>query len=1170
MSSKKNKKTNNSNSNIKTKKKQLFKVVKDKKECSKEEIDFNNAKKELKKLKGIYDECRKQNVHQNALKEKFKLKDLLLTINNESSNNVIDLLKHFPHPGSGMKGIINTDSHVYEALWIIIFLFNYDELLESDNIRKFKKTIEGNKSDERTIKEVIETTNVNESNSSGICDIYFYHEETTNKNLCPKCKQQILVGKQHICEDRVTCNFNKGNEIVNCGLPACDTDDCKIMDKTKNINKNYLFSAKYFNKEKGIEKYDIPSMFIEALPKLKEFNIMLLVKDKEELEKKMDRSKKQITKSYHKIMDLSDLDKYYKQLKYDLDKIGIEKFITQRSQNIINNKTEIKPRFHQQYFIDYSIEQFNKSNYKLCWGAVPRSGKSYMIGGLIAKKKPKQVVIFLGAVTETIGQFDEMFKKFSDFDEYNKVNVQIDGFNKIDVSKKNIILISQQKGWRGEDGEETDSKLLDILKEKNKIIFFDEIHQGSSIGIAQEKLLIRYIFNKSELESPFIMVTATFAKPLLRYMNRGKQKTKLIQWSYDDIQTMKDINSPYKLENFLEKIETEELDNEEGEVKTRIIKNLIKELDKQGITLDHLSKQYDTYPELVVLCPELEDKDKIEINKTDEKDTFDPEINTINKNSLCDIVLKCNKTKFLNERSIKKYIEYIEKNVYGKLLSKRFGFKVREKIHSQLWFLPTPAGCQGKITTPIVKEIKKIEKKIYENEKNGIDSHKEKDALNMLKEGTGIENLTRLLAQELTKNKNFKEHFCILVINSQKLPKERLNYNQDSLGGHEGPRYNELTVTSYDKDSTKPCISTHCVKGNYERDKGHDIDTSIADCIKEQESCAKAKGKSLIILTGMRLRLGISLPCVDIVLHMDPIRDVDTIYQSMFRVLTENKKKTQGFFVDMISDRFIDFMYQYDNYTNKGKKNIDVVSKKNKFIEKLFNFNINGIVDFREDKSKQSIYLELIKKLNIDSIESFADTIEDTQEKQIKEVLDTIDDNILNRYYKDIRDIQLVMIGKKSSSHKLKVELDKPQTELNTTSHLEPEPNIKSNNSNNNNNKPITEKEKEKEKKERKTLIISYIKDIFSLFILFEAELLDKEISSVCSETNIDDLLKFLDSYTIEPSKLKDICTNNKRIIDCHISYLNKKHLNFEDKDTDKINENVGKLNKYRSILVEF
>ena len=676
-----------------------------------------------------------------------------------------------------------------------------------------------------------------------------------------------------------------------------------------------------------------------------------------------------------------------------------------------------------------------------------------------------------------------------------------------------------------------DIPLLSILEEKNKIIFFDEIHQGSSIGTEQTILLDRYVFNKPKLESPFIMVTATFAKPLLRYMTKGKTQTKLIQWSYEDIQTMKSINLPYVLDNFLDKIENDEKIKEDGELKTRMLKNIITDLNKRGITLEHLSKQYEKYPNLVVMCPELEEVDKKEFNKKETtEDEFNPEINTITKNSICDIIFKCTKNKFNNPKSLSKFIKYIKKNVYGKLLLGRFGFNYTEKQHTQLWFLPTPAGCHAKETNA--------------------------EKLEGLKEGTKIENATRLLAQELTKSEHFGNNFCILVINSQKLSKELLTIEQKPIGGKLGVPYDKLEVTSYEKDSKNACISTKCA-GNKKK-----YDGSIADCIKEQEACAKAKGKSLIILTGMKLRLGISLPCVDVVLHMDPIKDVDTIYQSMFRVLTENKNKKHGYFVDLLSDRFIDFMYQYDNYTNKGKKNIDVVSKRAKFTETLFNFNINGILGFGEDKTKHKLYVDLIKKLKIDTIESFADTIEDTQEKQIKEVLSMIDDTIINKYYYSINNLQLVMIGKKPKQPPLRVPLVKPENDSIQPSH------IKQLTNNSNSSKP--EKDTEVDIKDKKELIISYIKDVFSLFVLFESEILEKEITTSCSENNIEELIKFLESYTIEPDKLKYICNKNTHIIDCHISYLNKKHLDIEAKNEETKKDIIEKLNQYRNILVDF
>ena len=52
------------------------------------------------------------------------------------------------------------------------------------------------------------------------------------------------------------------------------------------------------------------------------------------------------------------------------------------------------------------------------------------------------------------------------------------------------------------------------------MIFFDEIHQGASStdNEAQQKIISHYVGNKTnKLTFPFIMVTATFLKPIIKY-----------------------------------------------------------------------------------------------------------------------------------------------------------------------------------------------------------------------------------------------------------------------------------------------------------------------------------------------------------------------------------------------------------------------------------------------------------------------------------------------------------------------------------------------------------------------------------------------------------------------------------------------------------------------------
>ena len=71
------------------------------------------------------------------------------------------------------------------------------------------------------------------------------------------------------------------------------------------------------------------------------------------------------------------------------------------------------------------MKEYKTKNF--VWGAVPRSGKSFMIGGLIAEEKPKVVLLYLGAITETKDQFIEMFNDFGDFNDYEIYDLQKKG-----------------------------------------------------------------------------------------------------------------------------------------------------------------------------------------------------------------------------------------------------------------------------------------------------------------------------------------------------------------------------------------------------------------------------------------------------------------------------------------------------------------------------------------------------------------------------------------------------------------------------------------------------------------------------------------------------------------------------------------------------------------------
>ena len=100
------------------------------------------------------------------------------------------------------------------------------------------------------------------------------------------------------------------------------------------------------------------------------------------------------------------------------------------------------------------------------------------------------------------------------------------------------------------------------------------------------------------------MVTATFAKPTMKYDQFMEGKTELIEWSYNDQQNMKQVINKTKKQMMINS-RNKEKDNSESDKKVNIEKEVIEELFNDYQTrygeqyLSVLSSEYEKYPELV-------------------------------------------------------------------------------------------------------------------------------------------------------------------------------------------------------------------------------------------------------------------------------------------------------------------------------------------------------------------------------------------------------------------------------------------------------------------------------------------------------------------------------------------------------------------------------------------
>lgn len=278
--------------------------------------------------------------------------------------------------------------------------------------------------------------------------------------------------------------------------------------------------------------------------------------------------------------------------------------------------------------------------------------------------------------------------------------------------------------------------------------------------------------------------------------------------------------------------------------------------------------------------------------------------------------------------------DYFSTNtIYGYLHHKlKYNFSNR---HSQIWFLPDnnlyedPVKCKQELT-----KTNSQDKIIDETEENN-------DGL------PNIEPLTRGIVLNLLTNEYFKKYFCFLIVHGKKLQYYGKNYDENDI-------------------FQSPCVKV----SSFEKGK------SINKIIQDAEYNAYKENKSLIILTGSMLRLGVSLPCVDIAINFDTVSSVDLNYQTMFRVLTERKDKKYGYYIDLNYERGKNFLYEFNENYGKGfinSNNLDDLTNNIQSLLLLFNYNGLNLINasgVKEVRFIQQTYrrIEVIKRRIYESL----------------------------------------------------------------------------------------------------------------------------------------------------------------------------------------------------------
>jgi len=445
-------------------------------------------------------------------------------------------------------------------------------------------------------------------------------------------------------------------EKIQSGNSGGYSDITFINKENKDIEILYLISVKYFEIGHSIDKYDIGKLctLIEKHKKKnREIKLYLLVKDKQKLVsvlKKAHSSSDIMIKyinpngNYENILELEDLKLYYNKLRVILEQynyLQTQENIKEFNKYLGVLKEPFVPRFHQHLFIDKINNLLEKDKKNILVGAIPRSGKTYIMGGTILefikrnKNKKHNFLLITPAPSETFPEYEKLFTNFNDFDkndlvyhEYSKKKLNID------KTHNNVIIVSKQRlGWtENPDKTEELKNIKTLFNQELKIdlIFLDEAHFGMTTKNAQE-ILTQINDNDLGGNCPKIFVTATYKKPQKTYKIDNDSK---LTWDINDINIMKTITNETIKDN---------------EIRTRFGKILYDDIVK-NYSIKKLKENYTYYPKPYLITT-VWDSDYALLERGKIRNTdygFDMEkLFTINKNG-----------EFENKEQLKFMFEY--------------------------------------------------------------------------------------------------------------------------------------------------------------------------------------------------------------------------------------------------------------------------------------------------------------------------------------------------------------------------------------------------------------------------------------------------------------------------------------------------------------------------------
>lgn len=325
----------------------------------------------------------------------------------------------------------------------------------------------------------------------------------------------------------------EGDEFLT--LPLCSKGDSSDLTGINPTDGTILVTTcKY------LRDYNIGDLEIEKIEFNKAENnlqICVCVPSKEYLKQKIESAERTSHKTIEILRNAIIID-------HTSLRIAFGKFKSiYLNHHFLSDKKPLLLKYHQDISVRKTLKLFDEGVSNVLWGHLPRSGKSYIIAGLIDKFTydtpliPRNYLLITTAPNETISQYVSMFESLLQFADYKIVDFRSEPSIKTrkprDLKDLNIFIASKQY-------LQTNRDITWMKKINFDIRFVDESHMGGTTELTKNILDIY----RSQYT---VYITATFMKPAISY---EIPRDYWILWTLEDIKQCKYMESQEQLEKF--------------------------------------------------------------------------------------------------------------------------------------------------------------------------------------------------------------------------------------------------------------------------------------------------------------------------------------------------------------------------------------------------------------------------------------------------------------------------------------------------------------------------------------------------------------------------------------------------------------------------------------------